>query len=1196
MQTNAITTLLLLSPLLVNQTYSQRGWFPEPETKKKEQTVYWTDAPPTIDGDLSDELWKKLPRVTGFVDITFKHAYVPDQTLITIAYDNENLYLAIDARDRFAETIKGSETKRDEHLWSAGDDVLEIYFDPDMTGDRLIQIAFNPIGTQWDYRKDNSEGVTMTGWDGNWRVGTRKNDNGWSAEVVFPFADLPWDVPKPGDRLRANIARTSRNRRAEVNSTWSIITHAFANFGQYGFWKFATPGLEVSREDEFEINREFFDSETPAMKSLAQRGNLEGAMAKGLRAEADSKLSQAARQADGLSAELLRQSSSILELDDLLKARLTGHALNTRLKTLSTEISLIGIAGPLDGLAESYQGILRAGRHWVLAGKRGVYAVSADSGAVAGVWDRKIGSRVIAASYDRYQWETMDDKVFGDERFDRVKKATQPPDSLTLECFNPLIPGLVIRKEYRLLEEGRMLSKRIHVSQSTTGRTLLGVTSDTVFDPAFRASSRYNRVMPSGSAGGSDERPTIDAGEITKDFIQRGGSNKACGWAQFVMANKKTNTGIGQYLYKVDGQYVWTPYAMPSSYWNERGWQISFLGTFLDEEPFSCEMRYHLFDGDQVDFYREYLALPEVVAERNILPISGRMAGMLGGSFGESVSGAQHPDFPANKPRASAAHDLLRSDEVNLVWGIPRHNLSGDYPVTDDAELIWINERNAKLIERASAGGAHRDAKIVSEQFPRNLLSSYSVHTSLNKDSEAYRHNPNFALQNKDGSLAPSTHFGTREVDNDMSPAWVEYAVNRYRELMEYYSMGWLYFDFFGGFSGPDWHDGRVVQSTDYMHFDREIRKAVAERDAILFANGFPGQLYIDITFIEAIARDKSMFEKEQDWWRWHHERMMYYKLFERENMVCMPLIWVNYKAGDRKTDDYGYDDNNRQFTNLILALGFRAHTCYYEYDQELRRDDGTVDMERIYNYEIPYHRAAMEMHNTRLANAGLQPRYWTSKDSLEECYVLRKGPACFFTSLNHHPEPKDITSSAEIEKLGFKPGRRLFRFDYTRRNDDEIPRLIGPETPGWDRLFTETRCTTRVVGDEPRLHVTFPNAAVDYTCVATFTQVPGVLVSKEGIECQFRLPQTLRCQIDGHADEESRRVSLTVNAVTEITAAAWWPDVWGDPAIVVDGLVLNEMELVHYGEERFVQFALPKGKSKVTVRKKARALSCVLE
>jgi len=66
---------------------------------------------------------------------------------------------------------------------------------------------------------------------------------------------------------------------------------------------------------------------------------------------------------------------------------------------------------------------------------------------------------------------------------------------------------------------------------------------------------------------------------------------------------------------------------------------------------------------------------------------------------------------------------------------------------------------------------------------------------------------------------------------------------------------------------------------------------------------------------------------------------------------------------------------------------------------------------------------------------------------SLVEAYVLRKGPTYFFTSLNHHDKPIDLTSSADLSKVDFEPGKRLFRRYYTRRNDDEIPRLIRPET-----------------------------------------------------------------------------------------------------------------------------------------------------
>ena len=262
----------------------------------------------------------------------------------------------------------------------------------------------------------------------------------------------------------------------------------------------------------------------------------------------------------------------------------------------------------------------------------------------------------------------------------------------------------------------------------------------------------------------------------------------------------------------------------------------------------------------------------------------------------------------------------------------------------------------------------------------------------------------------------------------------------------------------------------------------------------------------------------------------------------------------------------------------LILALGFRPHPCYYEYGPELTREDGTVARERIYNYEHPWHQVALEMHNTGLPDVGIEPRYWTDAKSLVEAYVLKKGSTYFFTSLNHHDRPIDLTSSADLARLDLEPGKRLFRWDYTRRNDDEIPRLIGPETPGWDRLFTDIRCTSEILGDDPRLSVTFPNAEVDYTYIAILTQVPGVFISKENQELQLRIPQALRCQIDGEADEKARRVTLRANAVTPAVVGAWWPKAWGQPQVKVNGQTLAGPELVSYGSEQFIVVPVAKG------------------
>ena len=111
---------------------------------------------------------------------------------------------------------------------------------------------------------------------------------------------------------------------------------------------------------------------------------------------------------------------------------------------------------------------------------------------------------------------------------------------------------------------------------------------------------------------------------------------------------------------------------------------------------------------------------------------------------------------------------------------------------------------------------------------------------------------------------------------------------------------------------------------------------------------------------------------------------------------------------------------------------------------------------------------------------------------------------------------------------------------------------------------------------------MTFPNATVDYTYISTLTQVPGVFISKEGQDLQLRIPQALRCKIDGETNEKARRVTLRANAVTPAVVGAWWPKAWGKPQVKVNGEVLAGPEFVTYGSEQFVMVPVAKGESSI--------------
>ena len=68
-------------------------------------------SPPVIDGDLSDPVWKEASRADRWVDWLNGNANI-DQTVVSIGYDEKNLYLAWYAYDSQPQNIVARQTKR----------------------------------------------------------------------------------------------------------------------------------------------------------------------------------------------------------------------------------------------------------------------------------------------------------------------------------------------------------------------------------------------------------------------------------------------------------------------------------------------------------------------------------------------------------------------------------------------------------------------------------------------------------------------------------------------------------------------------------------------------------------------------------------------------------------------------------------------------------------------------------------------------------------------------------------------------------------------------------------------------------------------------------------------------------------------------------------------------------------------------
>ncbi|MGE5532579.1 MAG: sugar-binding protein [Bacteroidota bacterium] len=184
------------------------------------------DTPPVLDGQLNDALWQGAPQMKDFV-VLGSNAPAAQQTQAWIAYDADNLYIAVKALDSEMGKLKAAARDRDGKIFS--DDVIELFFDPGRTGFSMIQLGVNPLGTQADLMGD-AVGMSMN-WNGLWTVKTARGADFWTAELAIPFANFGLSK-SVGPQWAINICR-ERRASGEL-SCWSQTGGKFSAPKSFG--------------------------------------------------------------------------------------------------------------------------------------------------------------------------------------------------------------------------------------------------------------------------------------------------------------------------------------------------------------------------------------------------------------------------------------------------------------------------------------------------------------------------------------------------------------------------------------------------------------------------------------------------------------------------------------------------------------------------------------------------------------------------------------------------------------------------------------------------------------------------------------------------------------------------------------------------------------------------------------------------
>ena len=155
--------------------------------------AYKTDTPPVIDGKLDEPMWDDALKMTGFQTFTPDYGQDPsEKTIVSMAYDRENLYFGIRCFDRDPSKIKASVTRRDNMF---EDDFAGVVIDTFQSHQEGYGFLVNAFGIQGDGIM-NVENNLNGDHDMVWYSKGVIDDKGYTVELKIPFKSIRFPSKK----------------------------------------------------------------------------------------------------------------------------------------------------------------------------------------------------------------------------------------------------------------------------------------------------------------------------------------------------------------------------------------------------------------------------------------------------------------------------------------------------------------------------------------------------------------------------------------------------------------------------------------------------------------------------------------------------------------------------------------------------------------------------------------------------------------------------------------------------------------------------------------------------------------------------------------------------------------------------------------------------------------------------------------
>jgi len=186
------------------------------QEKKVVKAIRLNDTSVKLDGLLEEEVWKKNPPVSDFLQRDpLDGAPATELTEVWVAYDDSHLYVAAYCHDSDPQGIKGLLGRRDSFVDS---DWFFLAIDPYFDRRSGYLFGINPSGSIVDEVLSNDVNEDES-WDGIWEAKVARVADGWTVEMRIPFNQLRF--PKKDSYVwGVNFQRTIKRKNERLYYAW----------------------------------------------------------------------------------------------------------------------------------------------------------------------------------------------------------------------------------------------------------------------------------------------------------------------------------------------------------------------------------------------------------------------------------------------------------------------------------------------------------------------------------------------------------------------------------------------------------------------------------------------------------------------------------------------------------------------------------------------------------------------------------------------------------------------------------------------------------------------------------------------------------------------------------------------------------------------------------------------------------------